>query len=88
MSWPEEGVLPQILSGFHNSRSKSSHTSPRKLYIHTYTYTDIHIHILYIHIFIYTELGKLLTNCNQLIIPNYMTKFIVSKVIHYTFKVM
>ncbi len=30
-----------------------------------------------------TELGRLLTNCSQLLIPNYMTKTVVSNVIHY-----
>ncbi len=29
------------------------------------------------------ELGPLLTNCNPLLIQNYMTAFVVSYVIHY-----
>ncbi len=29
------------------------------------------------------ELGRLLTNCNSLQIPNYMTKIVLSNVIHY-----
>ncbi len=29
------------------------------------------------------ELSRLLTNCNLLLIPNYMTKIVVSDVIHY-----
>ncbi len=38
---------------------------------------------IYIYIYIYTELGRLLTNCNPFLIPDYMTKIVVSNVIRY-----
>ncbi len=31
----------------------------------------------------HAELGRLLTNCNPLLIPDYMTKIVVSNVIRY-----
>ncbi len=39
--------------------------------------------MLRVYLYIYTELGRLFTNCNPLLIPNYMTKTVVSNVTHY-----
>ncbi len=40
-------------------------------------------HITVVYIKLHAELGRLLTNCNPLLIPDYMTKIVVSNVIRY-----
>ncbi len=63
----------------HTSRKKTSkndkNTQENNTNFNGYIYIYIHIHT-------YTELGRLLTNCNPLLIPNYMTKLVVSNIIH------